>query len=74
MDLTGAFIKRLMRLVLVDGKASTDGIRQALGMFERRFNLLGLKIELVMLQETTDRINKLERQSRYFFVLTLEAE
>ena len=50
-----------MGLVLVDGKASTDGIRQALGMFEIKFNLLGLKVESVMLQETADRINKLER-------------
>ena len=35
-------MKRLLRVVVVDGKASTDGIRKALGMFDGRFHLLGL--------------------------------
>jgi hypothetical protein len=34
----------LLRLVLLDGRASTDGIRQALGMLDGRLNLLGLTI------------------------------
>ena len=44
MNLTWVSMKRLTRVVLVDGKASTEGIRQALGMFDGRFNLLCLMI------------------------------
>jgi hypothetical protein len=41
---TWVFMKRLTRVVLVDGKASTEGIRQTLGMFDVRFNLPSLMI------------------------------
>jgi hypothetical protein len=34
----------LLGLALLDGRASTDGIRRALGMFDGRFNFLGLTI------------------------------
>jgi hypothetical protein len=50
-----------MRHFRVDGKASTEGIWKALGMFYGTANLLGLTMALVMVQETADRINKMER-------------
>ena len=55
-------IKRLMR---VDGKATTDGIRKALGRFDLRgtSNFFTANAVSVMVQETADRINKLERKS-----------
>ena len=33
-------------LVIIDGKASTDGIRRALGMFDRRFDLSRLTVSV----------------------------
>ena len=64
--LTLVAIKRLTRLVRVDGKASMIVIQQALGMFNPRgtYDSPKLMARLVSIQETADGINKLQSQFR----------